>query len=210
MSYAKREVIHVLHERMKALKFRKRAGLTYTTTLAEGYTGSFSVAAATQGFPKDCASLMAYVGVRDTEVMNTRDDIAGRKRHSYYPSTITTPLHLLMPSDTGLEWVLTQDDAQAARVLNEIADKFEDFGLPWMRERTTRDAVVEQLRTFTMESTSPREILPVIARLEGREDEALQMIDALEREHGHATTPYSYAADVDDFVRRFRATSPTV
>lgn len=49
-----------------------------------------------------------------------------------------------------------------------------------------------------------------VARLEGREDEALQMIDALEREHGHATTPYSYAADVDDFVRRFRATSPTV
>jgi len=129
--------------------WRKRAGDFYTRPLADGAVGLLALSA-------DRASphqwrLRPYVGVVHEQVNALARTLSGSGAKNPYPQdTIRYQLVRLLDGPEAREgdrWLIAaQAHDRNQRVFGEVADAARDVGIPWMRKRTSLEAIVYELR----------------------------------------------------------------
>lgn len=184
--------VELLREPLAGLGFRKRAGAIFTIELDDPVIGWLGLNAATEHQPAGQASVNPVVGVRHQTVERIVAVLLGERFHPYVGPTVSTPIGYVMPERRFATWEFGDGDSQgqADRLLTAL----EDYGLPFMRDRTGLDSIRDAIEQGNAEFPEYR--LPVVLALLGRHDEAARTIDERLEQLGDADNP---------FAREFRA-----
>jgi len=129
--------------------WRKRTGDFYTRPLAPGVQGLLALAP-NRGLPHQW-TLQPYVGVLHERVNAVARVLTGREHRSRYPEdTIRFSLGKLLagpPAHDRHPWLIAAAALDGnERVFREVADAARELGLPWMKKRTSLEALIHELR----------------------------------------------------------------
>jgi hypothetical protein len=129
--------------------WRKRTGDFYTRPLAPGVLGLLALAP-NRGLPHQWR-LKPYVGVVHERVNAVARALTGSEGGSPYPhATIRHKLVRLLEGPEAQErdrWLIAAEALDAnGRMFREVADAAREVGLPWMRKRTSLEALIYELR----------------------------------------------------------------
>jgi hypothetical protein len=197
----RRAVMAELRPRLEAHGFRKRAGWIFTIELDEEFLGWCGLNETWDG-DRQQLSVLPFLCVRHQTVERTIAELAGRDFHPYYGVTIKTSFSELLSPRRFRDWKFDAGDDHAGAA-TDLAAKVGDFGLPWMREHATIEAVLEQIRQGNYGPFDDNEVLPVALAVAGRHAEALAEMD--ERVQRYDGESHLYAEELRAFAAAFRA-----
>ena len=134
-----------LTEELAARGFRKRAGIVYTSEIAEGITG---IARMNRSIPApyDAVILFPVVGVRHEPSARIVDRIRGWSASSRF-STVQKGLYTLVPwlGPGDGNWGLTADRLSRQTTLADLMRCMDEAGIPFMLSLSTPLRMLEAL-----------------------------------------------------------------
>ena len=159
--------------------FKKRADGIFTIVLDDDVLGILGLNYASRAGGPGELNMNPICGVRIQSLERSVADITGRKYSQYMPATVSEPLRYLVPIELRMDWILTRENPEKnAAVIADILASLESYGLPYMRERATLEAMAQALVAKEGHRWQTVFRAPVALWLLNRNEEALSAMEA--------------------------------
>jgi len=121
---------------MLNLGFKKRTGMIFTRSVAEGVLGWVGLNQATRRQAPGHVEVNPVIGIRHQQVERIVAQLRHKKFHPYIPPTVSRPLGYLMPEANYRTWVLGAVEATQAQSA-DLVGAILSYGQPFMESGST-------------------------------------------------------------------------